>query len=89
MIYQALINAGFAATAEPSSNTAMEEWQASFVQKSEKRRRRSSRRRLIRQVKLIVFISLTIMAGLWLFDQFADGPGGAEGYGSVGHIRHR
>ncbi len=67
----------------------MEEWQASFVQKSEKRRRRSSRRRLIRQTKLIVGISLAILAGLWLFNEFADGPSGPDGYGSIGHIRHR
>ncbi len=66
----------------------MDEWQASFEQKSEKRRRRSTRRRWIRRIKLVVFISLAILAGLWIVNESTNGPDD-DSYTSVGHIRHR
>lgn len=47
----------------------MDEWERSFVAKSEKRRSRSRRRRFLRRVSIIALVSLAILAGLWVADK--------------------
>ena len=46
----------------------MDDWEAAFREKSERRRRRSQRNRLIRRGALLALISGVILLGLWTFD---------------------
>ena len=46
----------------------MEDWEAAFRDKSERRRRRSQRNRLIRRGALLTLIAALILAGLWAVD---------------------
>jgi hypothetical protein len=47
----------------------MDEWERSFITKSERRRSRSRRRSFLRRVGLVALLSLAIIIGLWLADK--------------------
>ena len=46
----------------------MDDWEAAFREKTERRRRRSQRNRLIGRGALLALISGVILLGLWTFD---------------------
>ena len=46
----------------------MDDWEAAFRDKSERRRRRSQHNRLIRRGALLALLSALILLGLWALD---------------------
>jgi hypothetical protein len=66
----------------------MDEWEQSFVTKSERRRSRSRRRRFLRRVSIIALVCIAILAGLWVADMATTFMKSAGGKSSPS-IRHR
>jgi hypothetical protein len=50
----------------------VDDWEAAFRDKSERRRRRARRNRLIRRGALLALISALILLGLWTADTVID-----------------
>jgi ferric-dicitrate binding protein FerR (iron transport regulator) len=46
----------------------VEDWEVAFAEKSERRRKRSRQRHVIRRTALFALIGAAILAGLWLVD---------------------
>lgn len=59
----------------------MDDWERSFVIKSERRRARARRRQILRRIAVVALLSIAILTGLWLVDNassflFSPGSGG-------------
>ncbi|HUG45913.1 MAG TPA: hypothetical protein VMK31_05300 [Sphingomicrobium sp.] len=47
----------------------MQDWEVAFAEKSERRRKRSQLRQIIRWTMLVFLVAVGILAGLWLVDR--------------------
>jgi ferric-dicitrate binding protein FerR (iron transport regulator) len=50
----------------------VDDWETAFAEKSERRRKRSRQRHVIRHTALFVLIGAAILVGLWLVDMAAS-----------------